>query len=61
MKLCLVYHALKQMKLSVVGNDPLTIISYFSTQVRSQVAYGSIGEVKRFEAMVGVKAMAGAA
>lgn len=26
-------------------------------QVRSQVAYGSVGEVDRFETMVGVKAM----
>lgn len=26
-------------------------------QVRSQVAYGSVGEVDRFESMVGVKAM----
>lgn len=29
-----------------------------SLQVRSQVAYGSAGEVERFEKMVGVKAMA---
>lgn len=29
-------------------------------QVRSQVAYGSVGEVERFEKLVGVKAMAGA-
>lgn len=28
-----------------------------SAQVRSQVAYGSIGEVDRFEQLVGVKAM----
>lgn len=27
-------------------------------QVRSQVAYGSVGEVERFEKLVGVKAMA---
>ncbi|CAM9155456.1 unnamed protein product, partial [Sphacelaria rigidula] len=31
------------------------------TEVRSQVAYGSVGEVDRFESMVGVTAMAEAA
>lgn len=41
----------------------LAVIYPFSTheQVRSQVAYGSVGEVERFESMVGVKAMAEAA
>lgn len=32
--------------------------SFTSLQVRSQVAYGSVGEVDRFEKLVGVKAMA---
>lgn len=47
-----------------IGDFNLERIAAFFTclisQVRSQVAYGSVGEVERFEKLVGVKAMAGA-
>ncbi|CAM9159138.1 unnamed protein product [Ascophyllum nodosum] len=39
------------------GENSALDIQIPHTEVRSQVAYGSIGEVDRFESMVGVKAM----
>lgn len=39
------------------GETSALDIEIANTEVRSQVAYGSIGEVDRFESMVGVKAM----
>ncbi|CAM9129917.1 unnamed protein product [Choristocarpus tenellus] len=41
------------------GENSALDIEIPTTEVRSQVAYGSAGEVDRFEEMVGVKAIAG--
>eukprot|EP00752_Nemacystus_decipiens_P007732 g6913.t1 len=40
------------------GENSALDIQIPNTEVRSQVAYGSVGEVERFEKLVGVKAMA---